>query len=200
MSDNTEIGAGGDRREYFRIDDDVHLVFRALAEDEYHRDLEAPELDNGEPCSLVAQLHSLSTQSGLMLSHIRKSHPDIAQYLSVMDKKLDLIASMAEGSRYETLTPNNRVNISAGGLAFDHTDALAADTKLRLKVLFFPSYLCIHPLARVVHCERGINADAEKPYRIGLEFTRLAEAEQDALIKHMLELQSAMLRRQRSDH
>lgn len=197
MSEKVEKNAPKDRREYFRMDADVHLVLRVLSEDDYLRALEVPELESPDLCGLAGQLHGLSSQAGLILSHIRKSDPEIAQYLSLMDKKLDLVARMAEGSRYEDLAPNAHVNISATGLAFAHAEALAEDTKLQVKMLFFPSYLCVRALGRVVRCESENTAREERPYRIGMQFTRIREAEQDALVKHMLELQSASLRRQR---
>lgn len=197
MTEKTDSEKGAERREYFRIDDDVHLTFRTLTETDYRRALESPEAEGAEPCNLVAQLHSLSSQAGHILSSIRKSDPEIAQYLALMDKKLDLVAGIAEGTRYEDQAPNARVNIGAGGLAFPHSEALPLDTKLEVKVLLFPSYLCVSALGRVVHCEG--TEEREKPYRIGLEFTRIAQGEQDALIKHVLELQSALLRRQRGE-
>ncbi|MGE0081803.1 MAG: PilZ domain-containing protein, partial [Thiohalomonadaceae bacterium] len=124
--------------------------------------------------------------------------PDVAHYLAMLDRKIDMLAAHLEGSRGGgAVTPDARVNLSAGGLAFWRDQPLAPGTKLELRLVMFPSYVRLHALALVVHAEEDEQAPSHRRYRVGVTFTQLAEAEKDALVRHLIELQSAQLRRQR---
>lgn len=189
-----------DAREFFRIDDEAHLEYRVVEPAEYAAVVERGGPAAGEEaCSLVAELHRLSSQAGLVMPRIRKTDPEVAQYLALLERKIDLVARMAEGGRHRDIRPNARVMLSANGLGFFAEEPIAAGAKLELRLLFFPSYLCIHAYGEVIHSTSTPRADAERPYRIGVEFTVLRDQEREALIKHTLERQSARLRRERGE-
>ncbi|MGE0081802.1 MAG: hypothetical protein AB7U81_10935, partial [Thiohalomonadaceae bacterium] len=104
-----------ERRESFRVDDKAHLEVRVLTDDEYQRLLENPPEPTVES-SLVSQLRSLTAQAGNLLVNIRKADPDVAHYLAMLDRKIDMLAAHLEGSRGGgAVTPDARVNLSAGG-------------------------------------------------------------------------------------
>lgn len=186
-----------ERRERFRIDDKVHLDVRVLTDEEYQHLLQAP-FDDVAQYSLVSQLRGLTAQAGNLMVNIRKANPDVAHYLALLDRKIDMLAAQLEGSRGGgALAPDTRVNMSAGGLAFWREQPLQKGDKLDMRLVLFPSYLRIHALAEVVHAEEDTQAPAHHRFRVGVTFARLAEAEKDALVRHLIELQSAQLRRQR---
>jgi hypothetical protein len=186
-----------DQRESFRIEDKVHLEIRVLAEDEYQRLLEGT-CEALEESSLVGQLRSLTSQAGNLLVNIRKVDPDVAHYLALLDRKIDLLASQLEGTRAgRPLAPDTRVNLSAGGLGFWREQPLAKGTRLEVQMVIFPSHLRIHALAEVAHAEEDPQMPAHSRFRVGAHFTRLPEADKDALVRHLIERQSAQLRRQR---
>lgn len=186
-----------ERRDSFRVDTTVHLEVRELADEEYQRLLDTPAEHTVES-SLVSQMRSLTAQAGNLLVNIRKTDPDVAHYLSLLDRKIDLLAAHLEGSRGTgTVSPDTRVNLGAGGLAFWREQPLAPGARLELKLVLFPSYVRIHALAVVAHAEEDAQAPLPLHYRVGVAFTQLAEAEKDALVRHLIELQSAQLRRQR---
>ncbi|MCK9532649.1 MAG: PilZ domain-containing protein [Gammaproteobacteria bacterium] len=186
-----------ERRDSFRIDDKVHLEYRVLSEDEYQRLLAQP-IDELEESSLVGQLRDLTAQAGNLLITIRKADPDVAHYLALLDRKIELVASQLEGTRAgRPLTPDTRVNMSAGGMGLWRDQPLALGTKLDLHLMVFPSHLRVHALGEVVHAEEDPQAPAHSRFRIGVLFTRLPESDKDALVRHLIERQSAQLRRQR---
>jgi hypothetical protein len=186
-----------ERRDSFRIDDKVHLEYRILSEDEYRR-LRAQPADELETPSLVGQLRDLTAQAGNLLITIRKVDPDVAHYLTLLDRKIELVASQLEGARAGgPLTPDTRVNMSAGGMGLWRDQPLALGTKLELHLMVFPSHLRIHALGEVVHTEEEPQAPVHGRFRIGVLFTHLPEADKDALVRHLIERQSAQLRRQR---
>ncbi len=191
-----DVGSGKERRRAFRVDDDVHLEFRELISGENEE--ESPPEKELQTCRALLQLRELTIQSGHLLAGIRKNHSEIAQYLTLLDKKIDAVAQIAGAISFGgDVQPNHRVNISANGMAFVHHNALAPTTRLHLRIILFPSMLCIQPLARVVYCKERPKAEARRRYRIGVEFEALAEQEQDMLIRHMMERQSAQRRKER---
>jgi c-di-GMP-binding flagellar brake protein YcgR len=195
MSAPTPPPAGAERRRGFRIEDAVYLDYRVVAAEE--QEIATDEADRWI-CSGLMQLRELSQQAGHVLANIRKYHSEVAQYLALLDKKIDTLAQMtaAVGLGSE-VRPSTRVNISAGGLAFAQPQPLELDTRLALKLVLFPSHLCLQLKARVVYCHRADEGGEVASYWTGIEFDPLPEAEQDALIRHLLEKQSAQRRRER---
>ena len=188
---------GAERRHYFRIEDEVHLEYRRLSDAEYATIQAMPEAEREGSCSLVAQLRGLTTQANNLLVNIRKNQPDIAQYLALMDKKMELISRQLAGQQSQSLQADTPVNISAGGIGFPCAEALEPGTPLELSITFLPSMLCIRAYGRSAHCDDHHSTDPARPYCIGVEFTLISEMEQDALMRHILARQSEMLRRAR---
>jgi hypothetical protein len=178
------------RASSFRIDDELYLDYQPLAGGE-----EAPAWrhDTSGFCDGLIRLREISLQSGHILASIRKHHPDIGNYLALLDKKIDILAQLTGtvGLGGE-IVPSHRVNIGAEGMRFHSDEALATDSPLRLKLVLFPSHLCLHLQSRVSACtaENG-------GYRIEVVFEQTGETEREALIRHLLEKQSAALRRER---
>lgn len=186
-----------ERRQFFRIDDDVYLDYRLLDEEEYHQRLEQPHGPRHEAGDIGLQLQALTAQASNILSQIRKRDPEIGQYLAILDRKVELLGRVLGGSQLGGApSPNMRANISGGGIAFHTTTRLEPATKLELHLMLFPNNLIIHALGRVVHCHTD-PADSAHPFRVGIEFTRISEMARDALVRHALELQSARLRQAR---
>lgn len=185
-----------DRRDAFRVDDHIHLRWTPL-DDEAARSLVRQLEERGTACSRIAALRALSAQMSGTLAAIRKRDPEVAQYLSMLDRKIEQVAKMGAEQHLraeQALAPNARVNIGAGGMRFSSDCHLAPGAALELRLLFFPSWLCIRTLGRVVHSEP---APAGEPgaYRIGVEFSVMGEESRDALIRHLTERQAALLRR-----
>ena len=196
MAETGQDKGSEERRRAFRVDDDIHLDYRPIAE------THGEESDQDDPtlqtCKVLMQLREISSQSGHMLANIRKHHTDIAQYLALLDRKLELVAQLAGAvSMGSDMLPNTRANISSGGLAFSSPTQQKPGQRLAMRIVLFPSHLCIQPRARVIYCRERPEANAEHRYRIGVEFEPLPEQEQDQLIRHLLEQQSAQRRRER---
>ncbi|PKM46588.1 MAG: hypothetical protein CVV05_02615 [Gammaproteobacteria bacterium HGW-Gammaproteobacteria-1] len=197
MSPATPGAPQPERRKFFRIDDDIYLEYRRLDEEDYQQRLTQPPGARQDSAGLALQLHSLTTQSSNILSQIRKRDPDIGQYLAIIDRKLELLTRALLGSQLGNISgPNTHVNLSGNGIAFLSGEALERDCKLELRLMLFPGNTVVNSLGRVIHCLSG-RSGAALPYRIGVEFTHLAEIARDALVRHTLELQSARLRQQK---
>lgn len=183
-----------ERRTTFRIDDHIYLDWQRLEGAE----ASGWRHDISGFCDGLMRLREVTVQSNHILAGIRKQHSEIGHYLALLDKKVDILSQLvAEMELGDQVLPNHHVNIGANGFAFHHTEALAVDTLLRLKLVLFPSHLCLQLRGRVVHCEVANDLHEEGAYRLGIEFEAISEAEHEALIRHLLERQSATLRQRR---
>jgi hypothetical protein len=195
MAVNKGAPVTGERRRYFRVEDSVHLEYRVLGADEYAALREAPPAS--DEADVTLQLRALSSQAGALLAGVRKDLPDVANYLAILDRKVELLARALVGRRFAgALQPDTPVDVSAGGIAFAIAEPLARGTPVQVRIVFFPSHLCIQAIGEVVHCEANA-ADANRAYHVGIEFTAIAEMARDALVRHTLERQSALLRERR---
>jgi len=190
---NENSGYGTERRQSFRIEDDVYLDYRLLQESELPED--GDNHDITRVCHGLMQLRELNVQAGHALASIRKHHSELAHYLGLIDKKIEILAQMTGAiGMGNDITPSTHVNIGSGGMAFAAPEPLAKGNRLALKLVLFPSHLCLQLVARVAYSQP---ANGQDEYWIGVEFEPLPEHENDALIRHLLEKQSAQLRQER---
>jgi c-di-GMP-binding flagellar brake protein YcgR len=181
-----------ERRQNFRIEDTIYLEYQRVNE---MAETENSNLPLADVCLGMRQLREMDLQAKHALANIRKHHSDIAHYLTILDHKIDtlsrMVGSIGMGSDVQ---PTTRVNIGSGGMAFDTREALEKGEQLSLKMVLFPSHQCLQLMARVAYSHGG-NGDGN--YLTGLTFEDMPESQQDALIQHLLEVQSAPLRRER---
>lgn len=183
-----------ERRNYFRIDDEIHLEYQLLEEKDYQQLLQSSARDGKSTSSLAGQLQHLNLQAGSLLVQIRKHDTAIAQYLALLDRKIELLARQLSSSQSGQPTiPSHKVDLSGSGITFYTDEKILPGCKLSLQMLLFPDLVHIQALGRVIHCT-ALPAGKPHAYRIGTEFTRIDESMRDALIRHTLELQSARLR------
>lgn len=189
-----------ERREYFRINDNIYLKLRVVNEDEAQRPLEEKRAEEDSPANLSLTLQSLTGQSANLLAGIRKSQPDIAHYLSLLEKRIELISRMVMGDHQgKSIEPNAHVNLSAGGISFSSDHALAPGTLLEMEIILFPSHIHIQTYGRVSYCKPDREKTTQR-FSVGIDFTRISDMAREALVKHTLELQSARLRQAKEEN
>ena len=172
----------------FQIDDEVYLELHQADEGGGSAAL------GGTLCHDLLQLREISHHASHLLATIRKQQPEVGHYLSLLDRKIELLAQMVAGlGMGEGVAETQRVSLGPEGMHFEGPVMLSTNTPLRLRMILLPSHLCLQLAARVVGCE----AQPSGSYRIELRFENIGELQQDALIRHLLERQSAALRQQR---
>jgi c-di-GMP-binding flagellar brake protein YcgR len=183
-----------ERRQNFRIEDTIYLEYQHVGEGD-NTEQEVSSLPLDDVCLGMRQIRELELQASHALANIRKHHSDIAHYLTILDRKIDTLSRMVGSiGMGADVKPTTRVNIGSGGMAFDTREPLEKGEQLLLKVVLFPSHQCLQMIARVAYSHGG-NGDGN--YLTGLTFEEMPEQQQDALIQHLLEVQSAQLRRER---
>lgn len=175
-----------ERRDAFRIDDRIYLKIVTDAVDE-------ESAANEKLRSHLATLRELNYQSNYILAGIRKNHPDLGQYLALLDRKINILTRIVSMEQVGIdVEPNMQVNMSSSGLSFKSDVAYSRGRVLSIHMVLFPNYVTITCQARVVYCEVEGSG-----LRVALDFIDLDAAEMDLLIRYMIEKQSEQLRNMR---
>lgn len=186
-TDNSE--SGRERRRYFRIEEHVILVFREI-------EAEAVPVDSSfrevvlDPFALGSQLELLSLESRALMRRIERDEPDIAEYLKLLERKIELIARSIVSAETDLADHSPReVNLSASGMAFLSDNAYTPGQVLELKLALLPNLLGVAAYGRVIYCRKQTQG-----YRIGVDFIGLSERDRELLIRHITKRQSRQLR------
>lgn len=184
-----------DRRGFFRIDDEVSLFYKKIDESlvtEPHH-ISDNILNN---CSLSTALETLSQESTLLLHRLEKTLPDdMADYLRLIDTKIDLLAQaiIMQGAQVKESETRN-VNISATGMAFNCEEQLKAGDYLEIKMLLISSMAVIVTYGRVVYCKNKVSNDSQYPYPVGVDFINMKDEDRELLIKYVVKKQLQQIR------
>ena len=180
-----------DRRHFFRISDSVNLSYRFVDEQQTKQNLQATSslLDN---CSLSSALELINEESTALHNKLEKVHSDFADYLKLLDIKIDLIAQavLALSPSEEISTNETRnANISVSGLGFESNEMLNIGQFLEIKMLLVHSTVVIVTYAKIIHCEKNPNSYSSYPYFVGVDFLNMKENDRDLLSKHVAKKQ-----------
>ncbi len=187
-----------ERRAYFRIDDAVQCRYRVVSPEDRARRAEAIEQGLESDFTVVSNLATVGQQAALLLRRIESRDPDVAEYLSLLERKIDLLARafIAHDTDLASCAAMP-VNLSAGGVAIRTAEAHAPGTLLELHLLLLPGMQGVICHGEVVTSEALEQADGDYAYLTRLSYRLLREEDRDILIRHILRKQGEMLRRSR---
>ncbi len=188
-----------DKRHFFRITDSVNLSYRLVDEQQTKQNLQATSslLDN---CSLSSALELIAEESTVLHSKLEKIHSDFADYLKLLDIKIDLIAQAVVAlSPSEEVSSNETRNatVSVSGIGFESSEALKAGQFLEIKMLLVHSTVVIVTYAKMIHCEKNPDSYSSYPYFVGVDFVNMKENDRDLLSKHVAKKQLQQIRQQK---
>ncbi|PTU73219.1 PilZ domain-containing protein [Pseudomonas mangrovi] len=173
-----------ERREYYRIDDTMALEFsrlsgaQALATEALH--------DSSPLFNLLSELHVTDFESQHLLRHISERDRTLANYLKVMNKRIDLLGQALAQTLMRDISAPRKVSLSEGGVSFVNPTPVENGSHLALKMMLMPQALGLLLRARVVHC----TALEDGQYDIGTEFEALTDAQRQLLARHILQRQA----------
>ncbi|WP_192981124.1 MULTISPECIES: PilZ domain-containing protein [unclassified Pseudomonas] len=178
-----------DRREYYRIDDTIALEFSLLSGAEAHA---SDALHDPSPLfNLLSDLHLTDFESQHLLRHITERDRTLANYLKVINKRIDLLGQAVAQSLLRDIGAPRQVSLSEGGISFNNAQAVAPGSHLAIKMVLMPQALGLLLRGQVVHCSQR----ADGQFEIGTEFEALTDAQRQLLARHILQKQ-ALERRQ----
>lgn len=178
-----------DRREYYRIEDTIALEFTLLSGAAAHS---SDVLHDASPLfNLLSDLHLMDFESQHLLRHISERDRTLANYLKVINKRIDLLGQAVAQSLLRDIGLPRKVSLSEGGISFNNAQPVPEYSHLAIKMVLMPQALGLLLRARVVHCSQR----ADGQYEIGTEFEALTDSQRQLLARHILQRQ-ALERRQ----
>lgn len=183
-----------DRREYYRIEDTIALDFSLLSGPQA---LTSDALHDASPLfNLLSDLHLMDFESQHLLRHISERDRTLANYLKVMNKRIDLLGQALAQNLLRDIGAPRQVSMSEGGISFNHAQAIEPGSHLALKMVLMPQALGLLLRARVMHCQ--VREDGQ--FEIGTEFEALTDAQRQLLARHILQKQAQQRRLAREQH
>ncbi|MDD1612437.1 MAG: PilZ domain-containing protein [Methylococcaceae bacterium] len=188
----------GDRRRFFRINDEVDLYFRKIARQEAtgssHIDENVLTSD-----ALPQIMDAVEQEMNGLLKRIEVAKPDIAEYLKLLNYKVDMLVECLWRQNDLVREKNSyHVNLSASGLAFGSEHSLNQGDYLELKILLPASRALVTTCCRVVQCRQNPAIDQRYPYVVSVDYMNMKEEDRELLIKHVIKRQMAQIREQKA--
>lgn len=189
---------GAERRRFFRIDDEVYLDYELVTDEQYSNAPQELEDIENSAFSMTADFATLNYEYNPILNSIRSTSPDIAQYLELLNNKIDAISQqlLDEDSPFNNSDPVE-VNISASGIAFKCNDDIKDNQGMRLKLVLLPEKIGIIVYGRVKH---ELQSKEQKQNNIiCIDFEHIRYDDKELMIKHNLNKQMLELRKRSED-
>lgn len=181
-----------DRRDFFRLSDEIHLVRHPIEKHMLSEDPYAPQFELPRQAILLSQLQAIDNESQALLSQISDSNRALGTYLRALDEKIECLAKHLVSDYDNKPLFKEAVDLSEGGIAFTSRKPLEPDAYIHLTMMLFPAYTTIAAIGQIKTCET--TDDNLDNYRVGVEFTVLLEQDRKRLTKHIRRKQSIELR------
>jgi len=136
-------------------------------------------------------------------SEVDPSYRNLAEAVHRLDQKLDylifIIDKISESSQSKGFGDPVRCNISGSGMFFGCDEKISVGSFMRLSFLLgtYSVTKPIHLIAKVIRVEGSDELYGPKPYRVGVDFVKIARDDQETVISHVFEVQRAQIRADR---
>lgn len=200
-----------ERRNYFRVNSELMLKSQKI--DARTTETCQPEdlfPEDKQSSYLIQELHRLDNEAMPHLSSIAELSRPLADYLSILNKKIDMIAQHCSSPYLHTLYSQNQqtaetsteegdapvlvqVNLSEDGIAFYSSDQWIESDVLGLRLQFLNDYSHIACFAKVLRCETEGNGT----FKTACQFQQLSKTSREALRRHIMQAQLNAIRQQK---
>ncbi len=190
-----------ERREYFRITDEIALDYRQIKEEDVDRFMERMQSRLVDRFTAASSFAATSRQMAHVIHKVQIDSPELARCLQAIDQKLNMVAQLfvSEEMGLEE-QPTREVSLSAGGVAFRAQHEIPSGSLLELRMVLFPAMVGIITISRVVHCQRATDDDSQFPWQVAVEYEHLREADRELLVRHIMAKETEQLRALRSEN
>lgn len=190
-----------ERREYFRIADEIALDYRLLKDEEVDGLLERMRSRLVDRFTAASSFAATTRQMAHLIHKVQTESPELARCLQAIDQKLNMIAQLFVSEQMALdEQPTREVSLSAGGVAFRAQHELGTGSLLELRMVLFPSMIGILTISRVIHCERMDDGNGQFPWQVAVEYEHLRETDRELLVRHIMSKETEQLRAQRSEN
>lgn len=188
-----------ERREYFRIDDEIALDYRQISNGEAELLREKIQSRVIDRFTAASSFNATSRQMTHVMHKVQVQSPELARCLQAIDQKLNMIAQLFVSEEIKlNERPTREVNLSAGGIAFRVQNEIKVDSLLELRMVLFPSLVGILTISRVIQCERVEDGNLKFPWQVAVVYEHLRETDRELLVRHIMSKETEQLRSRRS--
>ncbi|MGY6274176.1 PilZ domain-containing protein [Methylomonas sp. MgM2] len=183
-----------EKRRYFRVNDKIHLLHRALGENDRagHSYVSADVLGD---YGVTAALDVLNQEAAALTPRLERRDPELLEYLKIIESKINLLTQAVAGQDNKFSGHDKRdVNLSASGLAFGDKQEIPVGTVLELRMLLTSSLAVVVAYGRVVSCKDVSGHNPEHPFEICVDYINMNEDDRELLIKYVIKKQMQQLR------
>lgn len=184
---NMEPQRREERRNFFRIEDEIILQVREITSDQLPNEEELPD-----SFSLPSKLEQLTVETSSISRKIPSEYADVLEYLKILEQKIDLIAQAFLINECDFVKrPTQNITLSASGLSFDSEIEVKPGQLMELTMMLPPMLIGIVTYGRVIHCEA---VKSHSLFNIGVEFLGLNKNDNELLVRYIVKKQSQQLR------
>ena len=190
-TDGTDTSA--DRRDYFRVDDQMILRYRRVPPEAVGHMAAERHFDNSEMFTLLRELRQIDQEHNTVLRAIAEQNRELGTYLKCVNRKVDLVANaLATLSHGQQQQVPQAVSISEGGIAFRGAADLTRGNFVALELVLLPSHTGLALYGEVIET-RSSNGLAV------ISFVRLRDSDRQILARHILQVQIVARKQQGQD-
>ncbi len=185
-----------EKRQFFRIQQDVIFNFKCVNTDAVTHISAEQHFDHANTLGLFSQFQQLDNDSHSTLEHIRKENLAIADYLDMLNQKMNMLSQqmLADEAVSANDTESGRIDLSQGGIGFNTNHSIGIESWVAVKLVFLPSYTGLLTYAQVT---RNQELD-DGSYLIGARFHQLNEEQQRVLARQVIHTQITQKRQRKS--
>ncbi len=177
-----------ERRDYYRINDVVGLRIDPTSESELPTKEDLAEQTSDE-FKLINHLSRIDLENSALLHSIQDTSPDVARYLKLINIKIEAIAKQVVAMGLTDDVKPTEVTLSAGGISLNCDIPFSKGDLVKLQMILYPSNAVITSYARAVRSK-----PVDGHFDTAFEYQLITESDRDALVRHVLQLQSNSLR------
>jgi hypothetical protein len=187
-----------ERREFFRIADEVVLDYREIGEAEVEGLVSRIQAHAPDRFTAASSFAATSRQIAHLLHKMQSQSPELARCLLTIDHKLNTLAQLFVSEEMQIREqPSLEVNLSGGGIAFAAHQELRAGTLLEMRIVLLPDMIGILTVGKVVHCGRNAGGSVGFPWQIAVAYEHLRESDRELLVRHIMNKETRRLREER---
>jgi len=181
-----------ERREYFRIDDFAKFTLEKITDNDT-----LDSLSKQNTSFLLGSLiATLDMDHQTVISKIKRTNPDIATYLDVINHKINLISNyILENDPAISNQQTTNINLSASGIAVESASEFNEEDLIAVKLVLLPELIGILCIGCVKRIEKKPTSTI-----IHIDFTDISDADQEIIIKHNMTKQLEQARAKNDDY
>jgi hypothetical protein len=186
-----------EKRQFFRIQQDVIFNYKAVNTDAVTHISAEQHFDHSTTLGLFSQFQQLDNDSHFALEQIRKDNLLVADYLDMLNQKLNLLSQQMLSNEAVSAhdSESGRIDISQGGLGFSSSHAMGIESWIAFKLVFLPNYVGLVGYAQITRNQ--IQQDGN--YLVGARFHDLNDEQQRVLARQVMQTQMTMKQFKKSE-